>query len=354
MGIERRGTRWAAILYDRGDRTWLGSFDTRREAVRAHADALTGIERRRSSAVTVDEWAGQWLEQFPPAEESTRRTYAGAAKAAARAFAGVEIGDVNRQQARAWALEHPSYRSPVRVMFRDAAEVELVTDNPFSNLRLPQSRGRKHRQPPSVKDVDRLANLCEQVAGPEYGPHLRAQVMVAALAGVRPGELYALRASDADLRNGTLRAAGTVEASGRRKPYPKNGRERVVTLPPPACDALAATHSGRERLFVSPRGRPLTKSSHGYWWRELRAAAGLRGTAFVELRHHCAWRLYVVMGLPAAEVAQQLGHTDGGRLIEDLYGHPDADQRRRAVAAAWADAPLSHHSTSRETAGGAA
>lgn len=353
MGVERRGSRWAAILYDHGQRTWLGSFGNRREAARAHGDALAG-RRRRSSAVTVDEWAEQWLEQFPPAEQSTRRTYAVAAQSVAHAFAGIRLVDVSRQRARAWALEHPSYRSAVRVMFRDAAEIELVGDNPFSNLRLPQSRGRKHRQPPSVEDVDRLVGLCEQVAGPEYGPHLRAQVLVAALAGPRPGELYGLRPTDADLVAGTLRVAGTVEAGGGRKPYPKNGRARVVTLPPLACEALATTHAGHERLFVSPQGQPLTKSNHGYWWRELRAAAGLRSTAFVELRHHCAWRLYVVMGLPSPLVAQQLGHTDGGRLIEDLYGHPDAERRREAVAAAWKAAPPSHHSAARDSADGAA
>jgi len=321
---------------------------------RAHAEAVAGTKRRQTGTLTVDQWADRWLSDFPPAEESTRRTYAVAAKSVARAFAGIPLGDVTRQRARAWALEHPSYRSAVRVMYRDAIEVELVEANPFSNLRLPQSRGRKYTQPPSVEDVDRLADLCEQVAGPEYGPHLRAQVLVAALAGPRPGELYALRPGDADLATGALRVSGTVEASGRRKPHPKNGRERVVTLPPPACEALQASHTGRERLFVSPRGLPLTKTSHGYWWRSLRAAAGLRSTAFVELRHHCAWRLYVVMGLPAAAVAQQLGHTDGGRLIEDLYGHPDADLRRQAVSEAWLDAPRSHHSQARNVAGGAA
>ncbi len=354
MGVERRGRRWAAILYDRGERTWLGSFETRREATRAHSEAVAGTRRRQDSALTVDEWASRWLGEFPPAERSTRRTYEVAAKAAGRAFAGARLADVTRQQARAWALEHPSYRSAVRVMYRDAIEVDLVAMNPFSNFRLPQSRGRKFRQPPSVGDVDLLSDLSEQVAGPSYGPHLRAQVLTAALSGTRPGELYALRPMDADVARGTLRIGGTVEATGERKPYPKNGRERVVTLPPPACEALEATYAGRDRLFVTPKGMSLTKNNHGYWWRALRAAAGLRDTAFVELRHHCAWRLYVVMGLSAAVVAQQLGHTDGGRLIEDLYGHPDAALRRRAVADAWASAPRSHHHSSRDAAGGAA
>jgi integrase len=42
-----------------------------------------------------------------------------------------------------------------------------------------------------------------------------------------------------------------------------------------------------------------------------------------ELRHFCAHHLYVTQGLPARVVAVQLGHNDGGRLVERLYGHGD-------------------------------
>lgn len=42
-----------------------------------------------------------------------------------------------------------------------------------------------------------------------------------------------------------------------------------------------------------------------------------------ELRHFCAHHMYVALGLPARIVAVQLGHNDGGRLVERLYGHGD-------------------------------
>jgi hypothetical protein len=35
--------------------------------------------------------------------------------------------------------------------------------------------------------------------------------------------------------------------------------------------------------------------------------------------------------LPAETVAQQLGHTDRGALVRQLYGHPDADLQRRRI-----------------------
>jgi integrase len=45
--------------------------------------------------------------------------------------------------------------------------------------------------------------------------------------------------------------------------------------------------------------------------------------AFYELRHRCAYWMYVELGMPDRVVAAQLGHTDGGKLIRDLYGHGD-------------------------------
>ena len=48
---------------------------------------------------------------------------------------------------------------------------------------------------------------------------------------------------------------------------------------------------------------------------------------FYELRHYCATRL-LEAGLDRRDVAEQLGHTDGGLLVETTYGHPS---KRRAL-----------------------
>ena len=43
--------------------------------------------------------------------------------------------------------------------------------------------------------------------------------------------------------------------------------------------------------------------------------------AFYELRHFCATHL-LELGVSHADVAVQLGHTDGGALVMSTYGHP--------------------------------
>jgi len=35
--------------------------------------------------------------------------------------------------------------------------------------------------------------------------------------------------------------------------------------------------------------------------------------------------------LPAHVIAEQLGHRDGGTLVTQLYGHPDARRSRRKI-----------------------
>ena len=57
---------------------------------------------------------------------------------------------------------------------------------------------------------------------------------------------------------------------------------------------------------------------------------------FYELRHYCATRL-LEAGVSDADVAVQLGHTDGGELVRRVYGHPAARIALDRVTAALDD-----------------
>jgi integrase len=55
-----------------------------------------------------------------------------------------------------------------------------------------------------------------------------------------------------------------------------------------------------------------------------------------ELRHACA-TLLMERGLAPHVVANQLGHTDGGALVQRLYGHPSERGMREQVRLAFAE-----------------
>jgi integrase len=117
--------------------------------------------------------------------------------------------------------------------------------------------------------------------------------------------------SGSEVRRGIIGLDGTGQIK-----RPKNGKERVVILPPPARVALAHVPVWMDApwLFATPRGRRFSKGTHLHYWRPVRAAFGRPTMNFYELRHFCATHL-LDLGVSHADVAVQLGHTDGGALV---------------------------------------
>ena len=111
----------------------------------------------------------------------------------------------------------------------------------------------------------------------------------------------------------------------------------MVLLPPPARAALGDFPRGIDLLFRGVRGQRLSKSSVFRYFDRVRTEANREDLDVYDLRHFCAHHLYVRMGLPARVVAMQLGHRDGGRLVENLYGHGEVGAMD-VLEEAWASA----------------
>jgi hypothetical protein len=81
-------------------------------------------------------------------------------------------------------------------------------------------------------------------------------------------------------------------------------------------------------------------SARNHHWNRVRAAVGLGNTSLYEAtRHYFAWYLLNVLELPDHVVAAQLRHSDGGTLVRELYGHPDAAIARERIRAAFREVP---------------
>lgn len=145
-------------------------------------------------------------------------------------------------------------------------------------------------------------------------------ILFAAYVGLRPSELFALERRDVSGDLVEIRQA--VGADGKLK-TPKNRKSRVVLLPPQAAEALRdlVVWPDIPWLFVTPDGKRFTKGSHYSRWNPTRAMFGRPGMVFYELRHFCATHL-LQLGVSDADVAHQLGHSDGGKLVRETYGHP--------------------------------
>jgi integrase len=89
-------------------------------------------------------------------------------------------------------------------------------------------------------------------------------------------------------------------------------------------------------VFTTRTGKRFSKTSHYYYWHAVRSACGRPGMDFYELRHFCATEL-LRLGVSHADVAVQLGHTDGGALVMSTYGHPSEDEARDRLRAAFSN-----------------
>ncbi len=160
-------------------------------------------------------------------------------------------------------------------------------------------------------------------------------ILFAGYVGLRPGELFALRRDDIQ---GQLCVIERALSSKTRQVGPtKTGRSRTVIVPPAAQDALldVPPHPGG-LLFMSPRERQWNQTSHYGYWKTLRTQAKRPGMDFYEMRHAAATML-LERGVSHADVAVQLGHTDGGALVMSTYGHPAEDGARARMLAAYQD-----------------
>jgi integrase len=222
-------------------------------------------------------------------------------------------------------------------MWEDARRDGVCQGNPWSNLRLRQSRGRKDIVALTESDVHELADVAQAAHG-TYGLEARAMILVLAYTGVRPGELCALRWDDLDAGERELYVRRSLDVTGGEK-LPKNGKQRIVTVPPTALTAVSAIPRllTNDYIFHTVQGRRLSKSSLWYAWRPVRiawTASGHRDLDLYELRHAAATML-LERGVAHADVAVQLGHEDGGALVMARYGHPSRDSARRRLKMAF-------------------
>lgn len=328
----RRGSRWTASGYSRalGRKIHLGTFATRREA--EQAEARHKLQGRPTGQETCDAFAARWTRDYPRPRESTNVTNAQGVKRFSRDFAGVKLADVDRPAARAWIVKHPSNLNAVRSMFGDARRDGLIEHNPFSDLRLPQSRGRRDIVALTEAQLRDVADRAPVVL-PGYGVSYRAAILFAGYTGVRPGELFALRRDD--IVGAHVHVERSLSAQTATVGPTKNGHARTIVVPPPALAALAEVPPHPDGLlFAGPSGRMLTRPTNHRLWGLVRANAARPTMDFYVLRHTAA-TLFLERGATPWQVAHQLGHRDGGALVMSRYGHPAEAGMRAALLAVW-------------------
>ena len=132
------------------------------------------------------------------------------------------------------------------------------------------------------------------------------------------GEVFALKWEDIEFANETIIVRRRLYRS--ELDLPKGNKTREIALFPEARDAIAGLDRETAWVFLAKRGGQLAQSTLNHYWQKITATFG-RNLDPHELRHFCGHHLYVTKGVPDRIVAAQLGHSDGGKLVRELYGH---------------------------------
>ncbi len=298
---------------------------------------------------TLEVYAIQWLDQRTGLSPRTREIYSDQLRLhilplvddKVPALGKVPLAALTPELVRRWYRALADHRSPsvaakayvrLRQILARAVDDDRIAKNPCRIER----GGVEHHPERRFATVDQLLDLADAVPA-----RYRAMVLTAGLAGLRQGELFALRRDDVDLDAGEIhvRRKRLRLASGiviEDDPKSAAGR-RTVALPEPLVDELG-THFERfvpeeddAYVFTSSEGLPLERNNfRRRVWDPATEKSGLDGLRFHDLRHS-AGTLAARTGATTKELMARLGHASARAAM--IYQHATEDRDRRIADA---------------------
>lgn len=350
-------TRWVARYRDHTGKEHAKTFDTQKAAKAFLQEQQRALRRGEwldpsDDRVTVHDLVTEWANLA--AREGTRKD---------RLFLAANLGELSGMPIRAvrgthltawanhlragrpWAEGKPLSEKNVinrvgqiRALFQRAVDDGLLSKSPAVSLkRFPTQHQAVERT--SVPTVDEIHALAE--AAPRW---LSVAIRVAALTGLRSGEVTGLRVEDVDFlrRVVHVRVQSGLQVDEVR-PVKSRTAVRDIPISDEVAKLLAGMLEGRsvgrfDRVLVTREGRPVNGRSISVGVVVARRRAGVgEHVHFHGLRHFFASSL-LQRGVPLTTVAGVLGHENVATTAK-TYAHfmPGEEDRVRSVAAGLLD-----------------
>lgn len=314
----------------------------RRELMRKKAEFSGNRGANAPAAMTL----GQWMEQRvlrelagrvkPSSLQTYQRMYARHIK---NELGAMDIGAIRPADIQAFlaqlaqnGLSASTRKSVLRMVGAGmalAAEEGVILKNPCAKIRVNSERTEQR-----VLTADEQAKLHRAaMAGGE------AQVLLGLYAGMRLGEVCALRWEDVDFQLRTISVRRTVQrisqGEGRTAlsiTSPKSASSRR-TIPAPdfLLDLLAQRREMSASPYVFGTGeQPAEPRTMQRRFSHLAASLSLSGVHFHTLRHTFATRMLEI-GVDMKTVSVLLGHSSTNVTLH-FYAHSTLDHQRRAIS----------------------
>jgi integrase len=324
------------------DRTFRDKTAAEVWLIRKEAEILNGDWLDPDAGrIPFGEYAQAWIEERPGLRPKSIQLYRYLLRRhLSPGLGNKSLADIREPQVRHWRkglldagtseiTVAKAYRL-LKAIMNTAVDDGLIRRNPC-RIKGASEETSPERPVLSVTQVYTLAEVID--------PRYRALVLLAAFGSLRWGELAALRRSDIDLTNRTIRVERQLtEATGQGltvgPPKSAAGRRTVPLLSMIVTDLAAhldehAQDGDDGLMFTSPEGTPLR---HGNFtrrvWLPAVGKAGLPGVHFHDLRH--AGNHYTATaGANLRELMERMGHSTSRAAM--IYLH-STDPRQRALA----------------------
>jgi integrase len=360
--VYRRGSTWTAHLtWGTGERqrqTKKGGFRTKKEAEAALIDLAKLVSDGHVPAGkrTFGEYLTGWLDALPVA--GLRATTIDSYRRQVESYIRPELGDVPLRDLTAVDLDG-LYASmigkglkPRTVRFAhsichkalaDAERKKVIPFNVAAQSSPPKSSA--CRAPEAATwTPEQLRSFLAQTKGHHHG----ALIRVAAMTGLRRGELCGLRWSDVDLDGRTLAVRQTITTVNHRPVTGdvKTGTSRRVVDLDDTTVAVLRRHQvtqkewklmagegwkGTGLVFTVPDGSCWNPDTITQAFKRLVSVSGLPRITLHGLRHSHTSHL-LASGMNPKLVSARLGHASVAFTL-DRYGHVMPGQQAAAIAA---------------------
>lgn len=328
-GIYRRpGKRARQATYavrDGGNR-WMGTHGSLKEA-QAFQTRMREMKLRSGKGRSSRETVGDYFERWPANSdgslaESTIITYRNGASAFVKKFGSVKVRDLDPYECVLWAREAaPSWISPTRIMLNQMVSDQLLATNPLAGFKLGKQPGRKNTPPLSDEEVEHIVNIAANtpaIRTEVYRERIAGITALAAYSGIRISEALAIKHSDINISERSIRVERQIWRTGKIVPL-KTDFERSIALTDRAAQSLDRFPpiSGSEFLYPKRDGTPFNRGSFYHHFAKVVAASGIPGFEFHELRHYLAtWMMF--QGVPTWAIDFQIGHESGAKMIRSF------------------------------------
>jgi integrase len=251
-------------------------------------------------------------------------------------FGSMHLDEIDEGALRGFArsieIEKRKAKGPigfVRTLLREAAQLGLIDAAP----RLPPGVIKDAKKLPAAPTLAEVEDLIAKSNG-----WIRIALVLGVYAGLRSGEIRALRAGDVHLDVGVIRVVRAF--SGDEEEEPKGDKERIVPIVPQLAEILGPAIEGKardERVVVTSRGTTPCRQHVLSRLVELQVRLGARHTWSVHSLRHAFCSHLVRVGIGVEAVRALAGHSSirvTNRYVHatgaDLHGAMERGFRRAA------------------------